>query len=113
MVTLGERLKRTRGERGLTQEELAAMVHVSDATINRYEKNLRRPGPEMLRLLGDALQVSADYLLGRTDDPQPGVVRERAAAWLYGDPDDLTEEELDELRKYKEWLKARRKGRGG
>ncbi len=110
MESLGERLRRVREERGLTQGELGALVHVSDATINRYEKNLRKPTPEMLRQLASVLGVSGDYLLGLSDDPGSTVVRETAAVWLDGGPEGLGPEEEQELRKFVEWLKHRRGG---
>jgi tetratricopeptide (TPR) repeat protein len=59
--TIGERLKRLRLERGLSQRELAA-PGVSYAYISRIEAGARRPSVKALRLLARKLGVSADYL---------------------------------------------------
>jgi transcriptional regulator with XRE-family HTH domain len=59
--TIGERLKRLRLERGLSQRELAA-PGVSYAYISRIEAGSRQPSVKALRRLASKLGVSADYL---------------------------------------------------
>jgi tetratricopeptide (TPR) repeat protein len=67
--TIGERLKRLRLERGLSQRELAA-PGVSYAYISRIEAGTRQPSVKALRRLGAKLGVSADYLETGSDlDP--------------------------------------------
>src|SRR5436190_10055667 len=70
--TVGERLRRLRLERGLSQRELSA-PGVSYAYISRIEAGARRPSVKALRMLARKLGVSADYLetgaeLGATDE---------------------------------------------
>ena len=69
-MDLGKRIRKARKVKKLTQEQLGKAANVSDATINRYENGIRQPDPEMLILLADILDVSVDYLLGRTDTPR-------------------------------------------
>ena len=59
--TIGQRLKRLRLERGLSQRELAA-PGVSYAYISRIEAGTRQPSVKALRKLAGKLAVSADYL---------------------------------------------------
>ena len=59
--TIGERLKRLRLDRGLSQRELAA-PGVSYAYISRIEAGTRQPSVKALRRLAAKLNVSADYL---------------------------------------------------
>src|SRR5947208_1127323 len=59
--TIGQRLKRLRLERGLSQRELAA-PGVSYAYISRIEAGSRQPSVKALRRLAVKLNVSADYL---------------------------------------------------
>lgn len=40
-MTLGERIKEARLRKRLTQKQLAKLLNVTDATVNRYEKNVR------------------------------------------------------------------------
>src|SRR4051795_4234274 len=59
--TIGQRLKRLRLDRGLSQRELAA-PGVSYAYISRIEAGTRQPSVKALRRLASNLGVSADYL---------------------------------------------------
>ncbi len=59
--TIGQRLKRLRLERGLSQRELAA-PGVSYAYISRIEAGTRQPSVKALRKLAAKLGVSADFL---------------------------------------------------
>lgn len=65
VMTLGNNLKKAREKKGLTQDELGKLINVSDATINRYENEKRRPDPETLKQLAVHLEVSTDVLLGK------------------------------------------------
>lgn len=66
---LGDRIRKARLAKGLTQKQLAEMLNITDATVNRYERGIRKPDPEMLKAIADILNVSVDYLLGKTDIP--------------------------------------------
>jgi transcriptional regulator with XRE-family HTH domain len=59
--TIGQRLKRLRLDRHLSQRELAA-PGVSYAYISRIEAGTRQPSVKALRRLAAKLGVSADYL---------------------------------------------------
>ena len=59
--TIGERLKRLRLEKGLSQRELAA-PGVSYAYISRIEAGTRQPSVKALRKLAAKLGVTADFL---------------------------------------------------
>lgn len=64
MVEFGERLRKLRKERNLTQKQLATLVGVKNSVISFYEVGDRTPSPEVLKKLAVALHVSADTLLG-------------------------------------------------
>jgi tetratricopeptide (TPR) repeat protein len=78
--TIGERLKRLRLERGLSQRELAA-PGVSYAYISRIEAGSRQPSVKALRRLAAKLGVSADYL-ETGSDMDPRAARELRLADL-------------------------------
>jgi len=58
---IGERLRRLRRERGLSQRQIAA-PGVTAAYISRIEAGAREPSVKALRLLARRLDVSPDYL---------------------------------------------------
>ena len=62
------RLKELREERGLTQAGVAAGIQTSQRNIGRWESGEVLPSADFVLRLADFFQVSADYLLGRSDD---------------------------------------------
>lgn len=63
-----ENLRSTRKELGFTQKVLAAKINVSQQCYSDYETGKTDPDIKTLILIADALNVSVDYLLGRTDE---------------------------------------------
>lgn len=66
-VVFGERLRSCRKEKGLKQTRFCEMVGISQPNLSAYEKGRLAPTLEGLVRIADALDVSADYLLGRTE----------------------------------------------
>ncbi len=64
---MNERLKQLRIERGLRLKDVADAVGVTLRAVWNYEAGMREPSLATLIKLCDLFQVSADYLLGRTD----------------------------------------------
>ena len=67
------RLRETREQRELEQAELSALSGIPATSISHFEAGRRRPSLVNLRNLAEALKVSIDYLLGRTDNPEAHV----------------------------------------
>ena len=65
-----ERLKQVRLAKGLKGPQLAEKISVSKAAISQFESGKSRPCLDVLARLADALDVSVDFLLGRTDNPK-------------------------------------------
>lgn len=116
---LSQRLRTARKAKGLTQEELAEHVCTTKGTISNYENNHSTPPNDMLRHLADILNVTTDWLLGRTDVASPASIpasdsgEKRSLDELLqekiDDPDDYyfldgyleaSEEEKKEIRRY-------------
>ena len=62
-MTLGERIKQARKNKGLTQEELAFITGISISAITKYESNLREAKIEMLVKIADALKIPIESLI--------------------------------------------------
>ncbi len=67
----GKKLKQLRLKNGYTMESLAKIVNTTKGTISNYENEHSSPSHEMIVILSDVLNTSADFLLGRTEDPSP------------------------------------------
>jgi transcriptional regulator with XRE-family HTH domain len=63
------RLREIRNSKGISQLKLAMALNTTQNTISRYETGEREPGIKELIRLADYFQVSIDYLLERTDNP--------------------------------------------
>ena len=63
------RLKELREEKGLTQEEAAALMGVVPRQYQRYERGEGEPKLAGWIFLADFYGVSLDYLVGRSEGP--------------------------------------------
>ena len=68
MDILAERMKQLRTETNIKQEDLAAELGLSISAYRRYEWGAREPGASVVRALAAYFHVSADWLLGLTDE---------------------------------------------
>ena len=64
-MTFGERLKKARKSKGLTQKELAEIVGIAKTTLGNYEINFREPNLLIFGKLVEVLDADANELLGR------------------------------------------------
>lgn len=62
-MTIGERIRALRKEKGLKQEALAKKAEVSRVSIGFYERDDRMPPADIATRIADALEVDVDYLL--------------------------------------------------
>jgi len=107
-LSFGERLKRLREERDLTQLELAKILNIANSTLSLYESGKRHPDFETLQKIAKFFNVTTDFLLGRTDDPR-GILDEPSELeiedWLKNsklmfEGEEVTEEMKEELIEY-------------
>lgn len=81
MSGLGVRLKRAREVKGLTQQEVANKLGVSNGTISGYERGYRDPDTDTLNKMADLYDVSLDWLSGRDEKesafalPEPVILK--------------------------------------
>jgi transcriptional regulator with XRE-family HTH domain len=77
----GARLREIRQERTLTQEQLGTLLGASRTWITDLETNKQRGlSADTVVRFARALECSADYLLGLTDDPRPRPRKRRPPA---------------------------------
>ena len=66
-VAIGGKIYSLRVAKGMTQEQLAAILCVSPAAVSKWERNLANPGIEILWELADYFECSIDELVGREE----------------------------------------------
>ena len=62
------KLKELREEKNIYQKDIALKMNITSACISAWENNKTQPDLQSLVKLADILEVSVDYLLGRTND---------------------------------------------
>ncbi|AXO96232.1 MULTISPECIES: helix-turn-helix domain-containing protein [Bacillus] len=67
---IGEKIKELRKNNKITQEQLGNAIGVSKMAISYFEKGKKSPGRESLEKIADYFNVTTDYLLGRSEDPE-------------------------------------------
>ena len=108
MLSFGERLKKARERKGLSQKQVMALINLSDKSLSRYETNSSAPDPDTIQELIRLYDVSADYILGLS--PIMGHAPESvgaagtstAAPAIASDPD--VHEMLEGLEKAEEYI---------
>ena len=68
MKAFAERLLELRSERGISQAKLAKELGVSFSVVCYWETDRSEPTAVNIVKVADYFNVSADYLLGRTED---------------------------------------------
>ena len=66
-------LKQLRQSRGLTQIQLQMHTGIEQALLSKFETGTRVPPTETLIILADYYNVSIDYILCRTTNPNVNI----------------------------------------
>ena len=68
-ASFAARLRALREDKGLTQLQLSAIADVSRPQLANLEAGRSEPSIRLLTTLSTELEVSTDWLLGRSDEP--------------------------------------------
>ena len=85
-------LKKLRAEAGVSQQQLADVIGVSQQSINKYENHNVEPDISTLIALAEYFSTSVDYLIGNTD-----LKRKIEVVYTF----DLNDKEKEIIEKYR------------
>lgn len=109
MQDIMSRMKKRREELNMSYQTLSDRVGISKSTLQRYETGYIKNMPvDKLEDIADALQVSPAYLMGWNDD----VIEQPTTLAAHFDGDTYTESELEEIKKFAEFVKSKRTSSG-
>lgn len=105
-----ERLRKARDLRGFSQAQLATKAGLPPASVSHFESGPRKPSFDNLKALASALDVTTDYLLGRSDTPVTSAATEGR---LHRDLHKLTSQDLELAKDFVDLLIKKRGGPEG
>ena len=68
IIMFSARLRTLRMDKNISQQQLAHLVQATQTQISKWENGIIEPNLTQLEKIANALEVSADYLLGREND---------------------------------------------
>ena len=71
-MTLGERIQKYRKMKGLSQEELGKLLHISRQTISKWESNQSSPDIQSWKAMADIFGISLEELLDESKKNKNG-----------------------------------------
>lgn len=75
-MTFGERCTMIRKKKKMSQSDMGKLLDIDGDAYGRYERNEVKPSVEMATKIANALGVSLDYLVGKTDlELDAGTIR--------------------------------------
>lgn len=99
-MTIGDRIKKSREENKMTQEELAKYISSTKQTIYKYENNIITNIPsDKVESIAKALGISPSYLMGWEE------IHTIAA---HHDGDEWTDEERKAIEDFKQYVLSKR-----
>ncbi len=66
-ITIGENIKQLRRSKGMTQEQLAEILNISNAAVSKWERGDSFPDITMLFPIADYFGISLDELMGHNE----------------------------------------------
>lgn len=105
-MTVFERVKILCDDRKISINDLERSLNYSKNTLYRLKTHI--PGSDKLQTIADYFNVSTDYLLGRTNIRDLSLYEDEDTIAAHHDGDKWTEEELEEIERFKEFVRTKR-----
>lgn len=103
MGSLAENIRLYRTRSKLNQEELASLLGKSKNVVSNWERGDNKPDADTIEKMCEIFKIEPNLLYGWEASSRPHTI----AAHFEGD--DFTEEEMDDIMAYAEFVKNRRK----
>lgn len=82
----GARIREQRALKGMTLKNLADKLGVQYQTVQAWESGKRIPKEETIKKIAYALEITADYLAGRTNGPHTRMATQEDIEVFFGGP---------------------------
>ena len=106
---LRQRITRSREEKNLNQAQLAEKSGVTPAAISQIEKGTRTPTIPVLQRIASVLNVSIDYLLGKTDKSElDDLLHDQEVRTFFRGYQSLDPEDKETIEKMVDFFKSKK-----
>lgn len=106
-MSISEKLKEARKCANLTQDDVERRTSINKKTISNWENGVSRPDVDSLSVLCRLYGVNPNVIFEWTNESSQNDELRTIAAHHEGE--DWTDEELDEVERFKEWVRSKRK----
>lgn len=100
-------------KKGISPTRAAVEIGLSKSTPTTWKKRELTPQGDALNKIAAYFDVSTDYLLGNKKAPAPEgerrIVDKDIMFAFWGDSPEMDKEDLEDVRRYAEFVKARKK----
>jgi transcriptional regulator with XRE-family HTH domain len=105
------RITETRESKGINQAQLAEKAGVTPAAISQIEKGNRVPSIPVLHSIASVLEVSLDYLMGKTDKSEiEDLLQSSDIKTFFRGFASLNSQDKEFIKKHIEFLKSQNQG---
>lgn len=110
-----DRFKQLCERKGVSCNKAALEIGLSNATPTKWKKTGATPVGDTLDKIAAYFGVSADYLLGKENEKAPTAAGERSVSddelkfALWGDCEDISDDDLADVRRYAAFVRERKK----
>ena len=111
-MNIGRTIRELRMQKGMEQQELAALLHVSNRTVSSWETNRTEPKMDMIEAICKALECSkSDFLESSTDYVLTLSDKEKILIENYRKADAFDKTAVDRILKYAELIERMQNGK--
>lgn len=102
---------------GLTPSGAAGKIGFNRASVTMWKNTGKAPKQDLLIKIADYFGVTTDYLLGNKTEKAPTTSGERSVSdtelkfALWGDCEDIDDDDLEDVRRYAAFVRERKKGK--
>lgn len=109
MSKFAERLKQLRTDHHVTQTTLANFLNVSQNAVHNWENGKREPSIDVIAEICDYFAVPFEWMIGEEEPDIISSLMDRIHDnGLYFDGNEYTNEELEQIKKYADFLRSQR-----
>lgn len=99
MKMFAENLKKYRGRKGISQEELAKRINIHPVQFSRYERGQSVPSIEVVQKIAEALDTTIDELVYGSQEEKAGQdIKDRELLGLFKKVQILNEKQKETIK---------------